>query len=68
MTAPVGRGAVGLHRGRLVLGVLMVLLAALSLLRQAGVVSLELRYVAPALVMAAGLVLLLSSASVRTRT
>ncbi len=51
-----------LHRGRLVLGVLMLLLAAVTLVDQAGLVTLQLRYLAPGLLVAAGLVLLVSSA------
>jgi hypothetical protein len=50
-----------LHRGRLVLGVLMLLLAAVSLVQQAGLVTLDARYLAPGLLVAAGLVLLVSS-------
>jgi hypothetical protein len=50
-----------LHRGRLVLGVLLVLLAAATLLQEAGILTLQLRYLAPALLVAAGLVLLVSS-------
>jgi uncharacterized membrane protein YbhN (UPF0104 family) len=51
-----------LHRGRLVLGVLLLLLATASLLQQADVVSLHLRYLAPALLVVAGVVLLVSGA------
>lgn len=54
-----------LHRGRLVLGVLMLLLAAVTLVDQAGLVTLQLRYLAPGLLVAAGLVLLVSSAGHR---
>ncbi|MFC5380611.1 hypothetical protein [Aquipuribacter nitratireducens] len=50
-----------LHRGRLVLGVLMVVLAALALLESAGVATLQLRFLAPGLLVLAGLVLLVPS-------
>jgi hypothetical protein len=50
-----------LHRGRLVLGVLLVLLAAATLLQEAGILTLQLRYLAPALLVVAGVVLLVSS-------
>lgn len=50
-----------LHRGRLVLGVLLLLLATATLLQEAGLLTLELRYLAPALLVVAGVVLLVSS-------
>ncbi|MGJ7440469.1 hypothetical protein [Aquipuribacter sp. MA13-6] len=52
-----------LHRGRLVLGALMLLLAVAALAQEWGVVTLQLRYLAPALLVAAGVVLLVSGAA-----
>lgn len=51
---------VQLHRGRLVLGALMVLLAAVALAQELGVVTLELRYLGPGLLVVVGVVLLVS--------
>lgn len=52
-----------LHRGRLVLGAVMVLLAVAVLLQEVGVVTLQLRYLAPGLLVLAGLVLLVSASA-----
>ena len=49
-----------LHRGRLVLGALMVLLAVAALAQEWGAVTLQLRYLAPGLLVAVGVVLLVS--------
>jgi hypothetical protein len=53
-------GRTRLHRGRLVLGVLMVALAGVAFLDRAGLVGPELRWLAPVLLVVAGVALLVS--------
>jgi peptidoglycan/LPS O-acetylase OafA/YrhL len=50
-----------LHRGRLVLGVLMVVLAVVAVADQAGLVGPDPRYLVPLLLVVAGVALLVTA-------